>query len=61
MTAKDLEKFRDDLVKVPGVEKDITMALYNIGIAIVERLDKIPSIPKLDGESIFDMVFGPRK
>jgi hypothetical protein len=39
MTVKDLEKLRDDLVKIPGVEKDVTIALYNLSIALIERLD----------------------
>lgn len=39
MTIEELVAKRDNLVMVPGKEKDLTEAVYNVGIALVERLD----------------------
>jgi hypothetical protein len=58
MTVNDLIKARDELVMVPGANKDLVIAVYNIGIAITERLDKFTGI--LPSGSVFDMVFGKK-
>ena len=62
MTVKDLEKLRDDLVKIPGVEKDVTMAIYNLAVVLAERLDGFTTLlNKTTDKSMFEHIFGSKK